>query len=532
MKCGKWLILFLVVALTLLTFGGLPVDAAGERIMVHSELGKSRSDYVPDEIVVKFRDDSKPSRVIKVPFGQVKSKVVEYKGRPDVVYAEPNYYAQAFFVPNDPLYRYQWNLDNPANDGIGMEEAWSLSTGANVVVAVLDTGIAYENFGEYVVAPDLAGTSFLAGYDFINNDTHANDDNSHGTHVAGTIAQRTNNTLGVAGVAYNATLMPVKVLDKSGSGTYAAIANGIRWAANNGAKVINMSLGGAVSSSDLLDAVRYAYGKGVTIVAAAGNDGLGTVSYPAAYEEVIAVGATRYDRTLAPYSNYGTAIDVVAPGGDTSVNQNGDAYADGVLQNTFSPTTKIPTSFGYYFFQGTSMAAPHVSGIAALLIARGVATTPAAVKQVLQSTAHDLGTAGWDSRYGAGLVSASRALGWEGDEEPPVEEPARVAKLDLALTTQTVVSGRTTYIQAKADVTVVDANGKPINDAIVTGRWSGAATGTVTGTISDGAVTLFSPQVKKPKKPVTFTLTIDQIKLGDQVYGLTGELKDSVIYTP
>jgi serine protease len=113
-----------------------------------------------------------------------------------------------------------------------------------------------------------------------------------------------------------------------------------------------------------------------------------------------------------------------------------------------------------------------------------------------------------------------------------VEEPARVAKLDLALTTQTVVSGRTTYIQAKADVTVVDANGKPINDAIVTGRWSGAATGTVTGTISDGAVTLFSPQVKKPKKPVTFTLTIDQIKLGDQVYELTGELKDSVIYTP
>ena len=177
-------------------------------------------------------------------------------------------------VPNDPFYKYQWHLDNPVYGGIEAEEAWNTSTGSGVTVAVIDTGVAYENYTEknrrnkYYRAPDLAVTLFAPGYDFVNKDTHPNDDEGHGTHVTGTIAQSTNNGVGVAGVAHKARIMPIKVLNKNGSGTYADIALGVRFATDNGAKVINMSLGGSAKASYLEEALAYAYGKGVTIVAA------------------------------------------------------------------------------------------------------------------------------------------------------------------------------------------------------------------------------------------------------------------------
>jgi len=397
-------------------------------------------EYAPDEILVKFKsyvgEDAintmnsecgtsvkstlrLGSKVLNVPVGKTVNEMVSiYASLPEVEYAEPNYVVHAFMIPNDPLYSYQWHLDNDEYGGINMESVWDISTGTGVVVAVLDTGVAYEDYDIYCQALDLAGTTFVQGYDYANGDAHPNDDQGHGTHVTGTIAQTTNNGVGVAGVAFNCSIMPVKVLDAEGSGTHSEIANGIYYAANNSADVISMSLGGSSTSQTLESAVAYAYNQGVTIVASAGNEyeeGNPT-NYPAAYDDyVIAVGATRYDETRSYYSNTGSYLDIAAPGGDTSVDQNEDSYYDGVLQQTFSGGD--PCNFGYWFYQGTSMAAPHVSGVAALLIANGV-TGPDNVRNRLQSTAEDKGTSGWDEEYGWGLVDAEAALGL-GENHPP-----------------------------------------------------------------------------------------------------------------
>jgi serine protease len=341
------------------------------------------------------------------------------RNNPLVDYAEPSFVASAFLTPNDSLFKFQWHLQNSRTGSINVSAAWDVTTGSGVTVAVLDTGVAYENrsdsTGTYYVAPDLAQTRFVSGYDFVNGDAFANDDHSHGTHVAGTIAQSTNNSIGTAGVAHGASIMPVKVLNRDGSGSHAAIAQGIRWAADHGSHIINLSLGSASGSTTLRDALAYAYGKGVTIVAAAGNNGTNAVSYPAAYDNyVIAVSATRYDESIASYSNFGSSIDLAAPGGDLSVDQNRDGYADGVLQNTFNPSTKNMGDFGYYFFQGTSMAAPHVSGVAALvasvLLQQGDSAHPDTIRSILQSTARDKGPTGVDIYYGHGIVDAAAAV--------------------------------------------------------------------------------------------------------------------------
>ena len=401
--------------------------------------------FSSDHIVVRFRGKDRLTKV-SLPAGTgVSEAIAKLQSRADIVYAEPDYEATAFVVPNDPYYSpYQWNFDNSVNGGVGAEEAWEIATGTGVIVAVIDTGVAYEDYSIYRRAPDLADTSFTAGYDFVNNDTHPNDDNSHGTHVAGTIAETTGNGVGVAGLAYGATLMPIKVLDRYGSGSYSDVADGIRFAADNGAKVINLSLGGGAPATYLEEALAYAYNKGVTIVAAAGNDGKNSLSYPAAYNNyVIAVGATRYDRARSSYSNYGTGLDIVAPGGDTSVDQNGDGYGDGILQQTFGST---PGSFGYYFFQGTSMATPHVAAGAALVISRGAADTPAEVRSALESSATDLGATGYDTGYGFGLLNAAAALGFT---PGPVDNPPTVSISSPA--NGAVVSGEITLSATAAD---------------------------------------------------------------------------------
>jgi serine protease len=390
-----------------------------------------RQRYVPDEIIVKFKNQAPETKIhniinkncasiihtsaytgsrrIRVPAGKTVDQMLEqFNADPDVEYAELNYRVYAQFIPNDPLYSRQWNFQKTG--GINIEPVWDLTTGdPNVVIAVLDTGVAYEDYGEYGLAPDLANAHFVAGYDFINFDSHPNDDEGHGTHVCGTIAQSTNNLAGVAGVAFNCSIMPVKVLDVNGEGSHSAAADGIHFAVDHGAKVINMSLGSDSDSSTLKNAVIYAYNHHVTVVCAAGNnyESGNAPLYPAAYSQYcLAVGATRFDRTRAHYSNTGSYIDLVAPGGDLNVDQNGDGYKDGILQQTFDD---YPTDFKYYSAQGTSSSTPHVSAVVGLLISTGI-TGRDDIKEALENTAIDLGPPGWDQEYGYGLIDAFAAI--------------------------------------------------------------------------------------------------------------------------
>jgi len=459
------------------------------------------TDTVPGELLIQFRDaaslddvrgvyrthglqelerlynsdDVAGIRRVSVPGVAIEAVTRALQNNPQVQFAEPNFLASAFTTVNDTFFAYQWNFSNPTNGGINVEQAWEVSTGANAIVAVLDTGVAYKNHqdatGIYYQAPDFASTRFVAGYDFINNNAHANDDHSHGTHVAGTIAQSTNNARGTAGIAFDASIMPVKVLGKDGSGSHASIANGIRWATDQGAHIINMSLGSSTGSKTLKDAVAYAYSRGVTIVAAAGNEGNNAVSYPAAYDDyVIAVSATRFDETLASYSNYGSSIDLAAPGGDIGVDQNGDGFGDGILQNTFNPRTQDTSDFGYYFFQGTSMAAPHVAGVAALIVSQGI-TDPAEVRHILQSTAKDRGPVGVDIYYGHGIVDAAAAMDAirNLNAEPEVTNTAPVANQDVAETS----SGTPVTIDVLAND--FDADGDPLSVQSLTAPSHGTA---------------------------------------------------------
>ncbi|HSS01458.1 MAG TPA: S8 family serine peptidase, partial [Kofleriaceae bacterium] len=269
-------------------------------------------------------------------------------------------------------------------------------------------GVAYEDYRNFHLLPDLKGITFVDPYDFVSNTKHANDDHGHGSHVTGTIAQVTNNGIGVAGVARNVRIMPLKVLSGSGSGSVAGIADAIRYAADKGAKVINMSLGGAFPSAVLKKAVAYAHGKGVTVVCAAGNESRGKVGYPAAYPGAIAVAATQFDEATTFYSNWGKDIDIAAPGGNTRIDQNGDGMPDGVLQNTIA--IGDPTKDDYFGYMGTSMASPHVAGVAALVVGEGV-TDPDRVEQILKDSARQPNGHKLDrEHYGAGIVDAPAAV--------------------------------------------------------------------------------------------------------------------------
>jgi serine protease len=387
--------------------------------------------YVNGQVVVTFLPATPPAEMVRIctvhqcrevyasPFAGFKILAIPpsatvldmtrmLAAEPSVLYVSPNYYRHAHLLPNDPYYIYQWHLPR-----LNCSYAWDYSTGLGALVALIDSGVAYETSGVYAKAPDLAGTLFAPGYDFYNLDAYPDDDYGHGTHMAGCIAQTTNNLLGCSGVAFNATIMPVKVMDNLGNASVTAEVDGIYFAANNGAKIINMSLGGPGTIATEAAAVTYAYNAGVTIICSAGNgvSGIGTSvpEYPASYPQCISVSAIRYDYTLAAYSNYGQYVDVCAPGGDLTVDQNLDGFGDGILQQTF--TAPAYTTFYYYFMEGTSPAAALVSGCAALVVSKSLLPlTPLQVTTTLEGSATDLGTVGWDQSFGYGLVNPYLAV--------------------------------------------------------------------------------------------------------------------------
>lgn len=331
----------------------IPTTTISENLQLFQEQYQKRASLnsifsISDRIYVVDGDKQLLRQLKRSPF----SKNTEY--------IEPNYIYRTLETPNDPDYSKQWNLRS-----INIEKAWEDSKGEGITVAVIDTGVTK--------VPDLNQTEMVPGYNFVEDKDEALDDNGHGTHVAGTIAQSTNNNYGVAGVAYKAKIMPLKVLSSSGGGTVADIAEAIRYAADNGASVINLSLGGGGESKLMQEAIDYAYYKGLVLVAAAGNSNQNSASYPARYPHVIGVTALDSAGKKAGYSNFGAGIDISAPGGSETAK---------ILQETIDPSTGQTLFAG---FMGTSMASPHVAGVAALVKAAGVTQPDDVVKIIKQS---------------------------------------------------------------------------------------------------------------------------------------------------
>jgi serine protease len=416
------------------------------------------SAYAPGEVVVGYSAPGLATRieratratatsspapnvqVLRLPRGEgVPVAIARLRELKGVAYAVPDYLAHIAspspFIPDDPgranqphgWERMQWNF--LAGAGVDAPEAWGnliaddKTGGRGVVVAVLDTGVAYRNWGPFEKSPDFAGTRFVDPYDFVAGNPFPLDREGHGTFVAGEIAEATNNGYGLTGLAYGATIMPVRVLAADGSGDAATIARGIRYAVAHGARIINLSLefGIDIQPGDIpevLNAIRYASGHGVLVVGAAGNDEAGQTAYPARATGAVAVGATTKDRCLGWYSNTGYGLALVAPGGgdDASLAADPNCFPARVLPPLRQLTFANPTDWhrfgypgGYY---GTSMAAAEVSGAAALVIASGVLgshPTPDAVLKRLEQTATPLGGTAPNRDYGYGLINAAAA---------------------------------------------------------------------------------------------------------------------------
>jgi type VII secretion-associated serine protease mycosin len=367
--------------------------------------------FVPGEILVKFKPavgqlsaqhalEARSLQVsgaiqsigvlqVAVESGRELETIAALRQDPNVLYAEPNYIAYALdTIPNDPGYGSQWGLPK-----IGAPAAWDITTGgSDVTIAVVDTGIDLSH-------PDLSCFGKLTpGWDFVNNDATPDDDFGHGSHVAGIAAACTNNSTGVAGVAWGARLMPVKVLNAYGSGSYEQVANGITYAVDHGADIINLSLGGSENSTTLADAVQYADDHGVLVVCAAGNcaqDGYqcgylyNPLMYPAAYPTTLAVAATDSSDNWADFSEHHPYVDVAAPGVSIYSTWRNDSYIS---------------------LQGTSMSTPYVAGLAALIWSFDPSLTHDQVRDLIQSTADDLGAPGKDDYFGYGRINAQRAL--------------------------------------------------------------------------------------------------------------------------
>jgi hypothetical protein len=365
------------------------------------------SHYSVDEVVVKFRRrltnkellqlrrdldlivvrNTKQTYVFRSQRHRTEHMMAYFK-KWNPVYIEPHYLYltnelggetdPTVIVPNDTLYsKYQWNLPE-----IEAERGWNWNKGnENIVVAVVDTGVQSDH-------PDLKGR-LVKGANIVDPSKPPEDDVGHGTHVAGIIAAQVNNHEGVAGLTWYTKIMPIKALDSSGSGSTYSVAEGIIWAVDHGANVINMSLGNYAQAQFLHDAVRYAHDHGVVTVAASGNDNTDRPGYPAAYPEVFAVAATDPGSVKAEYSNFGNYIDVAAPGTQIASTYPGSRYAS---------------------LSGTSMACPHVSALASLVRAANPQLSNVEVMDLLRRTARDVGKKGKDNVFGYGEIDISTAL--------------------------------------------------------------------------------------------------------------------------
>ncbi len=442
-------------------FAGRASDVGGRARPLNNEITvPARPSYVPGEVVIGYRPGplahaalaraSQVSRLpaqaidpstelLRLPAGEsVPTAITKLQGTPGVAYAAPNYVAHIAspWIPNDPgrsgtpggWESMQWNFLPGA--GVDAPTAWGnliadrRPGGSGVVIAVLDTGVAYRSWRRFTRSPDLKGTRFVSPYDFVAHNGFPLDREGHGTFVASEIAEATNNNFGLTGLAYGASIMPVRVLAADGTGDAATISRGIRYAVRQGAKVINLSLefGIGIRASDIpviVNAIRFARGRGVVVVGAAGNDDAPQVAYPARVPGVIAVGATTSDRCLAWYSNTGPGVSLVAPGGDddATLPSDPDCHPDqnlpAINQMTFTNASN-PRRFGYpRGIYGTSMATPEVSATAALVIASGVIgrhPSPDAVLQRLEQTAVPIGGSPLPNQaYGYGLLNAAAA---------------------------------------------------------------------------------------------------------------------------
>ena len=362
-------------------------------------------DYVPGRLIVKFRSHKEmltavqtwmeadaavvgeipqlATVVVRTDEANFERALRRFQARADVEYVEPDYIGYPTWTPNDPSYTggQQWALGK-----IQMPLAWDLARGQGAVIAVLDTGVDVNH-------PELQGR-LLPGFSFTDDTTNVADNCGHGTHVTGIIAANTDNGVGIAGVAPEAQILPVKVMERyqvgvSCYGSYSDFAAGLIYAADHGARVVNMSFGGTTNSTTLANAIAYAANRGVLLVGAAGNNNSSTLFYPAAYTQVIAVAGTDGADARYASSNYGDWVDIAAP-------------AVGVYS--------LYSNSSYTYMSGTSMAAPHVVAVAGLLLSQNPAYTDADLRALLQNNADDLGAPGFDPYFGWGRLNAYRAL--------------------------------------------------------------------------------------------------------------------------
>lgn len=369
--------------------------------------------FVQDEVIIKLKNELSqeileklPPRgarifaklllpqtfILKVPPGQVKNFIRILSLNPLIEYAEPDYFVQTQeVIPNDPQFNLQWGLKNTTKPSASIfaTNAWQVTTGsANIKIAVLDTGINLNH-------EDLVNKIDPSMQDFTGSGIE--DNYGHGTHVSGIAGAETNNGIGIAGTGYNSKIMVVKVLNNSGGGYTSWVANGIKWAADHGANVINLSLGSSMRSSTLENAVNYAWGKGVVLAAAAGNSGSSAKLYPAAYTNVISVAATDINDKKASFSSFGKWVSVAAPGVNIYSTFPNHAYALGKNLN-------------YDYGSGTSMATPFVAGEAALVWASGKCAPQnnTCVRNRIQSTADKITKTGTYWIYGR--INAFKAV--------------------------------------------------------------------------------------------------------------------------